>query len=217
MDSFMAVVELPVWAVIASIPSGVALGIILLTLAFRLSGRWLWAEAKAGTNTSEGARGSSIVDRDRGDALARVEETIASLASNLPVSVVAPSVSSVPKSALREKPKPVPPIRQHYWYYVSGVSGQFATLREALSASGVDVPADKMLDWKKLSADTRAKIKRVKVGAEQPAMERERVVVHVEEVQSESTKLPEVKKESEQVIRKPIGNGAFVTIKKKGK
>jgi len=115
--------------------------------------------------------------------------------------------------------KPVPPVRQPYWYYVSGVSGRFATLWEALSASGVDVTDNKSLDWKKLSADTRARIKRAKVGEEQP--------VEVEVVASEAEAPQEVtrqrtvrrgKVESPPgTVVKNLGGGSFVTFKKKGK
>lgn len=127
-----------------------------------------------------------------------------------------------PIAVSTEPYKPVPPIRQHYWYYVSGVSDRFATLREALSASGMKVPADKMLDWKKLTSDTRDRIKRVKVGDKQPMIDKpslpEPVVVHTEVKKDANVKRDtEVKSESEQVIRKPIGNGAFVTFKKKAK
>lgn len=144
--------------------------------------------------------------------------------------------SAVVDSHLKPQPKstrtyrPVPPIRQRYWYYVSGVQGRFATLREALSASGVKVATGRALDWKKLSPDTRAKLQRVKVDDEQPSEKQQssRGRQLPPDEQPLATPADEwmpsarrsARRESEQeegVIRKSIGSGAFVTIRKKGK
>lgn len=125
---------------------------------------------------------------------------------------------SAPQSPSERMPTPVvsQPFKQHYWYYVTGVSGRFPTLREALSASGVEVSADKPLDWKKLSSDTHDRIKRVKIGDKQPVAEpavSSRADVQPRPGREET----EIKKEAESVVRKPLGNGAFVTFKKKSR
>ena len=114
--------------------------------------------------------------------------------------------------------KPVPPLRQHYWYRVSGVSGRFATLREALAASGVKVPDNKMLDWKKLSAVTRAKINRVKVGEEQPVdTEVAAVGVGLQPVAPPEVMQKSVSEVAPDTIVKSLGDGSYVTFKKKPK
>jgi hypothetical protein len=71
-----------------------------------------------------------------------------------------------------------------------------------------------MLDWKKLTSDTRARIKRVKVGEEQPVLEP--LIVKTVSV-PEKTAVITAKDNAESVIKKSIGNGCFVLIKKKGK
>ncbi len=141
--------------------------------------------------------------------------TTASHEAPMPLVPATSPVSPVPLL----KRTPVPPVRQHYWYYVSGVTGRFATLREALVASGVVVLDNKPLDWKKLTVGTRDRIKRVRVNNEQAVMTEAATqpVVTVKETRNSPGKTVTPADETEQVIKKPIGNGAFVTFKKKTK
>ena len=190
------VIKLPLGAVIAIALAGIIVGMLLLIVATALFRPSLGRNAIK-VNKKEETNINSVV------------------ATELKIR---PRVELKPVVTSTKHYKPVPPVRQHYWYYVAGVSGRFATLREALSASGVNVPSDKMLDWKKLTSDTRARIKRVKVDAEQPVLEQPLSRQPV----AESPSIPVVvvakaKGEPESVIKKPIGNGCFVTVKKKTK
>jgi hypothetical protein len=120
-------------------------------------------------------------------------------------------VTAQPEPVSAPKPRESPrlatlPLRQFYWYYVSGIPGRFATLRDAISASGMTIP--ERLEWSSLSSDIRARINRVKVTDKQP----------VTEEQSESKVTPKnaarTLETDGDVIRKPIGKGAFVSYKK---
>jgi len=102
--------------------------------------------------------------------------------------------------------KPVPPVRQHYWYYVSGVAGRFSTLRDALSALEMRVPDDRALDWKKLTSDTRAKIRRVKIGDKQPDLVATRRTRR-KEVRATPETVPEADREPEAKPEVRTGSG----------
>lgn len=229
MEMLSTVIELPVWSVVAMVLAGVVVGMLFLTLAILLLGR--------GSVVREAKVMKTKIDDlvfAVAPALAAEPEIELEVEPEIKMEAVEPEPVVVPVVASVKQYKPVPPIRQHYWYYVSSdlYTERFPTLREALSAAGETVPADKALDWKKLSPDTRAKIKRVKVDDEQPLPELpeilvpelpEQVIASVEEVKDEPEREEKVKgeedvrkeKESVVVIKKPIGDGAFVTITKK--
>jgi hypothetical protein len=139
---------------------------------------------------------------------------------SMPVEVAAETVVDAAKAITLEKTvtkepyKPMPPIRQHHWYYVKGVDGRFATLREAFVALGENPP--KTLDWKKLPHAIRSRITRTPVDAQHPEPQPDNIAI------SEAKAAPMVvakagEQDNNGVIRKPIGNGCFVTVKKKGK
>lgn len=196
---FLGIIGLPLWSVIAIALAGVVVGMFFLTLAILLLGR-----------NSDAKEASAQVPETRETRTAASDPELRR--------EVAPDVKTEPVVVSTKQHQPITSIRQHYWYYVSGVAGRFATLRDALSASGVKVPGDKMLDWKKLPVDTRAKIKRVDVNDEQPVPEQAAVrpvVAHREEVPVETKREGKAYGGAESVVRKPIGNGAFVTIAKK--
>ena len=112
-----------------------------------------------------------------------------------------------------ETRKPVQFPKQFYWYYVSGIPGRFATLREAISASGLPMP-DK-LDWGVLSQDIHARITRVKVGDLQPDFEEHPVQSVQPAPLIDVQVVPKAKQPDPDVITKHIGKGAFVTVRKK--
>ena len=194
IEVFMNVIGLPLWAIIAIALAGVIVGMFLLMTAIMLLGR-----------------GKSKVTEP-------IEVKPHPVAIDVPNFGPEPTVAANPVSIRAKTYKPVPPIRQHYWYYVPGVAGRFALFRDALSAAGVKVPADKMLDWKKLTVDKRNRIKRVKIDADQPAMRKvmEPVVPSKAVAQKHTKAETTVKEESGDVIKKSIGDGCFVTFRKKG-
>ncbi|MBU1173522.1 MAG: hypothetical protein KKD44_28475 [Proteobacteria bacterium] len=240
MNIFSTLTEVPLWYLVLSPLVGAIVGMSLLLVSLVVLGKPKQQKVAPVTLKLEPELKSKIESEPRAKAerLGRAKidelEIEVEVEPEVKMEVISPQPMAVraepvvvPFARVPAKQKPVPPIRQHYWYYVSGVTERFATLREALSASGETVPADKALDWKKLSSDTRAKIKRVKVGDEQPVLEQVvvRKVVREEEVRDEPKReekvareeevREEIRKESDVVIKKPIGNGAFVTITKK--
>lgn len=222
-----SVITIPVWLLASSLLLGALLGMTFLLLAMLVLGQAAKHKAMAIVATQGVAAGRITDGQSKDDDITDAPSIVQEL------SVVQQPEPVKARQAEAVSRKPVPPVRQHYWYYVSGVSGRFTTLREALTASGVDVPGDKALDWKKLTSDTRAGIKRFKVDAKQPEMETvvemaeqvpveqapvERAVVRQEEVLARpKRKLVVDTDDSESVIRKSIGHGAFVTIKRKSR
>ena len=226
------VVTIPAWLLAASFVVGATcsfIGLLLALLILDAIKRKAVAAAVALESIRRAKATQGVTHRSEAGVAENVEDVEDSdtVAADVPAIVkkLSPVTVTVPQDGQGDvaHKKPVPPIRQHYWYYVSGVSGRFATLREALTASGVaDVPADRPLDWKKLSQVTRARIQRVGVDEEQPAappvvaMHRERV----QRAQDEPIRRRSlaVEEDAESVVRKPLGKGAFVTFtKKKGK
>ena len=204
---FGIMVNTPVWFIVAAALVGAGIGMTFLLLAILVLDK-VQGRSKVVSLAKEDIAPKPVEEQP---AMQQVEAQIVQ-------QVEQPVVQGVVIGTVK---KPVPPVRQTYWYYVSGVSGRFATLREALTASGAtDTPADKPLDWKKLSSDVRAVIKRVRVDDEQPS---------TEEKPLPEDKLPEepvpvvrrrvrTNEPEEGVIRKSIGGGAFVTFaKKKGR
>ena len=202
MDILTTTIALPLWSVIATALAGVIIGVLLMMLAIMLVSRY--SAKKVATTKTVDKPVSPVVEP--------------------PVDVALPAdLVVLPTAPPRpvERYKPVPPARQHYWYYVSGVAGRFATLRDALSALSVDWPADKLPEWSKLPQTICAKIKRVKVGDEDPLAPVPVVVPPVVppvipsvDVVVKSRPVG-VKDDDAGIIKKPIGNGCFVTIRKK--
>lgn len=209
MEIMLTTVELPLWLIVALPLFGTTVGMFFLILAIMLLGRG--SEAKGAWAREASAK------KDKADKEDKTEKEVAVATVKQKHTVInAPEPVSKPVVAATELRKPIPPIRHLYWYYVSDVSGRFATLREALLASGVRVVGSRALDWEKLSPDTRAKIRRVKVDGEQPV---------VESVDQSEAPVPREKRtigeadagsaDADRVVKRPIGGGAFVTYKKK--
>lgn len=146
-----ALVEVPMWWLNASALFGAIVGMSFLLLAIVVLRREPRASQKA--NETEATTPKPVG--------APAPRTVADPGTVKQASETAPAPSMPRASA--------PPIKQHYWYYVDGVKGRFATLREALPWAGVILPESKPLDWKKLPPDTRSKIQRVEVGSKAEA------------------------------------------------
>ena len=194
MEILLKVIELPLWVALILPLSGVAVGIIFLAFAMLLlRGKFDAKEPKASKNKS-----SKPEPETKSESVAQ------------PNTWVLDPERALSKSLETRKPSQFP--KQFYWYYVSGIPGRFATLREAISASGLPMP-DK-LDWGVLSQDIHARITRVKVGDLQPDFE-EHPVQSVQPASSSDVQVAlKAKKPDPDVITKPIGKGAFVTVKK---
>ena len=180
IEILMTVIELPLWAVVATALAGAVVGMFLLMVAVMLLGRSKKSIPAAATAKA-------------------VTESVK---------------SATPEIAKTRKPyKPVPPLRQHHWYYIKGVDGRFATLREAFAAIGEEPP--KTLDWRKLPQDIRSRITRTPVDGKQPEPMPEKTDNSIAKVAPRM--VTKVGEQDDDVIRKPIGGGAFVTIRKKRK
>ena len=187
MEILLKVIELPLWVALILPLSGVAVGIIFLAFAMLLlRGKFDAKEPKIKKSEPEKK------PEKKPEPVAQATE---------------PSLAAVSEP---RKPSQFP--KQFYWYYVSGIPGRFATLREAISVSGLPMPAK--LDWGVLSQDIRNRVTRVKVDEPQPDFE-EHSVQSVQPASLHDVQVaPKAKKPDPDVITKPIGKGAFITVRK---
>ena len=200
MEILLKVIELPLWVALILPLSGVAVGIIFLAFAMLLlRGKFDAKEPKATKKESSKPKPET-----------KLEPVVQPSAQSFLDTLVLDPERALSKSLETRKPSQFP--KQFYWYYVSGIPGRFATLREAISALGLTMPAK--LDWGVLSQDIRNRVTRVKVDDPQPDF----TIQSVQPLQPSPTMdaqvAPKAKQPDPDVITKPIGKGAFVTVKK---
>ena len=201
MEILLKVIELPLWVALILPLSGVAVGIIFLAFAMLLlRGKFDAKEPKASKNKSS-----------KPEPETKLEPTAKPSAQSFLDTLVLDPERALSKSLETRKPSQFP--KQFYWYYVSGIPGRFATLRESISASGLPMPSK--LEWRLLPAEITDRITRVKVDDPQPDFE-EHSVQSVQPAPSSDVQVAPkpIKQLDPDVITKPIGKGAFITVRK---
>lgn len=141
-------VTVPVWMLVATGLAGVVVSMIAFVLAESISCKRLQIKTR---QTDAGVKKVKV----------EIEPELEPEPDILAVLPVATRIEKEPLPVSSGAGKGFPAIRQHYWYYVG--KSRFATLREALVATGYAVPENWKPDWKKVPAEGRARIKRVKL------------------------------------------------------